>query len=77
VLTGDIKYLIGGALLQALLVAVLAAVVHPELTTQSIVCAVILVAAELVVYREIRGMKAVSAQTKRVPAAPERKQARS
>jgi len=64
-MTGNMTYLIGGAVVQALIVAVLAAVVFPQLTAQAVICALLLVAAEFVLYRDLRRMKAAPSQAKR------------
>ncbi len=56
-ITDDKKFLIGGALLQIILLGVLVAILHPHVTMASLLCLLLLLAAEVVIYREVRGMK--------------------
>ena len=62
----DKKFLIAGALLQVLLLGVLVTVLHPHLTRESVICVLLLLAAEFVIYREVRGMKEPVAQPRTV-----------
>ena len=61
------KFLIAGALLQILLLGVLIAIAHPHLTTESMLGVLLLLAAEFVVYREVRAMKEPAPQHERRP----------
>jgi hypothetical protein len=56
-MTDDKKFLIAAALLQIFLLGVLVTTLHTHLTLESLVGALLLLGAEFVVYREIRGMR--------------------
>jgi hypothetical protein len=60
------KFLITAALLQVILLGVLVTIEHPHLTMQSLIGAALLLAAEFVVYREVRNMKESAPQPQRV-----------
>ena len=56
-MTENKKILIGGALLQILLLGVLVTMLHTHLTMESLLGVLLLLGAEFVVYREVQDLK--------------------